>query len=77
MGTIVTSSGLNKKGDREMRKVWDFLSGKKTIISAILKGLADVLTVAGQPEAAQLVDQLGNVLLVVGLTHKGVKGVKG
>lgn len=56
-------------------KIWTFLSGKKTVTAAILKALADVLVAAGQPEAAALVDQIGNALLALGLTHKVAKVV--
>ena len=57
-------------------KVWQFLSGKKTVTAAILKAAADVLTAAGQPEAAAIIDQIGNALLALGLTHKCAKAVK-
>lgn len=57
----------------KIMKIWIYLSGKKTVISAILKGFADVLTAAGYLEAAQLVDYVGNFLLTVGLAHKGMK----
>lgn len=56
-------------------KAWTFLSGKKTVTAAILKAIADVLVAAGQPEAAALVDQIGNALLALGLTHKAAKAV--
>jgi len=55
--------------------IWQFLDGKKTVIAAILKASADILTSVGQPEIATLVDNIGNALLVFGLTHKGVKVV--
>lgn len=58
-------------------KVWNYLSGKKTVTSAILKAVADVLVAAGQPEYAQVIDMIGNALLAVGLTHKGVKVANG
>ena len=54
-------------------KVWAFLSGKKTVTAAILKALADILTSAGKPEVAAVVDQVGNALLAFGLTHKAAK----
>ena len=54
-------------------KVWVFLSGKKTVTAAILKAVADMLTAAGQLEAAAIVDQIGNALLALGLTHKVAK----
>lgn len=60
----------------KLLKVWGFLSGKKTVTSAVLKALADVLTAAGHPEAAFIVDQAGNFLLTVGLAHKGAKVMK-
>lgn len=60
----------------KLLKIWEFLSGKKTVTSAVLKALADVLTVVGQPEAAYIIDQLGNFLLTVGLAHKGAKVMK-
>lgn len=56
--------------------IWTFLSGKKTVTAAVLKAIADILTAAGQLEAASLVDQIGNMLLALGLTHKTVKVVK-
>jgi len=54
-------------------RIWEYLSGKKTVIAAILKAIADVLTATGYQEIAQVVDQAGNALLAVGLTHKAVK----
>jgi hypothetical protein len=57
-------------------KVWLYLSGKKTVIAAIVKAVADVLTALGYTEIAGGVDQIGNVLLGVGLTHKVGKAVK-
>ena len=59
-----------------LKKVWDFVSGKKTVTAAILKGLADVCVAAGYIEIAQLIDHAGNFLLTVGLAHKGAKVVK-
>jgi hypothetical protein len=59
----------------KIMKIWVFLSGKKTVTAAILKAAADVLTVAGQVEAAAIVDQIGNALLALGLTHKVAKKV--
>ena len=56
-------------------KIWTFLSGKKTVTAAILKAAADVLTAAGQLEAAAIVDQIGNALLALGLTQKAAKAV--
>ena len=60
----------------KIMKAWAFLSGKKTVTAAVLKAVADVLTAAGQVEAATLVDQIGNTLLALGLTHKTAKAVK-
>ena len=57
----------------KIMKIWVFLSGKKTVTAAILKAAADVLTAAGQLEAAAIVDQIGNALLALGLTHKAAK----
>ena len=59
----------------KIMKIWVFLSGKKTVTAAILKAAADVLTAAGQLEAAAIVDQIGNALLALGLTHKAAKVV--
>lgn len=57
-------------------KIWIFLSGKKTVTAAILKAVADVLIALGYSEIAAGVDQVGNVLLGIGLTHKAGKAVK-
>jgi len=59
-----------------LKKAWNFISGKKTVTAAILKGVADVLVAAGYIEIAQLVDHAGNFLLAAGLAHKSVKVVK-
>ncbi len=59
----------------QIMAIWTFLSGKKTVTAAILKAVADVLVAMGQPEAAALVDQIGNALLALGLTHKGAKAI--
>jgi len=61
---------------KKIMKMWAFLSGKKTVTAAVLKALADVLTAAGQAEAGALIDQVGNMLLALGLTHKTAKAVK-
>ena len=60
----------------KIMKIWVFLSGKKTVTAAILKAVADVLTAMGRIEEAALVDQIGNALLALGLTHKTAKVVK-
>ena len=57
----------------KVMQMWAFLSGKKTVTAAILKAAADVLTAMGQLEAAAIVDQIGNALLALGLTHKVAK----
>ncbi|MCK5612976.1 hypothetical protein KAR91_64475 [Candidatus Pacearchaeota archaeon] len=59
-----------------LKKAWDFISGKKTVTAAILKGVADVCVAAGYVEVAQLIDQVGNFLLAAGLAHKGTKAIK-
>lgn len=59
-----------------LKKIWGFVSGKKTVTAAILKGVADVLVAAGYIEIAQLVDHAGNFLLTVGLAHKSAKVIK-
>lgn len=56
--------------------MWSVLDGKKTVIAAILKALADIVTAAGYPEVAHAIDVIGNALLTVGLSHKVVKGAK-
>lgn len=61
---------------KTIMKVWGFLSGKKTVTAAVLKAVADVLTATGHGEIAQLVDQIGNGLLALGLTHKSAKVIK-
>jgi len=58
-----------------MKTLWNSLSGKKTVISAILKAIADILTAMNYPEIANAVDVIGNTLLTIGLTHKGVKKI--
>jgi len=54
----------------KLKSIWGFLSGKKTVIGAILKGLADVAIAAGYPDIAGIIDQFGNVFVVIGLVHK-------
>ena len=57
-------------------KVWNYLSGKKTVVGAVLKALSDIAVALGQPEYAGIIDQIGNALIAIGLMHKGVKVVK-
>lgn len=57
-------------------KAWNYLSGKKTVIGAICKSLADILVTAGQAEYAPIFDYIGNFLISTGLIHKGVKATK-
>lgn len=58
-------------------KLWLYLSGKKTVISAVLLGVSDIFTAIGQQEAAEGIRKIGDTLLLIGLTHKGAKVIKG
>lgn len=67
--------------------MWTWLSGKKTTIAAVLLVLAAFLqqVVVGQwelsaawiPKAVATLEWFGMILGGVGLTHKGVKVIKG
>lgn len=56
-------------------KIWAFLSGKKTTISAVMFGVSQILTAVGQPEVAGSVTDVANYLLGIGMAHKIQKGV--
>jgi len=58
-----------------LTRIWTFLSGRKTVIGAILKGLADIAIAAGYPDIAGIIDQFGNVFVIFGLAHKVEKKI--
>lgn len=55
---------------KQIMALWTFLSGKKTATAAILKAVADIALATGHIEVAAIIDQAGNALLALGLTHK-------
>lgn len=59
----------------QIMAIWIFLSGKKTTISAVLFGVAQIFTAIGQVEIAGSVTDIASALLGLGLTHKGVKKI--
>lgn len=55
-----------------MKKIWNFLSGKKTIIGLALMELSHT-SLAG--DFSQLMYIVGGALAGTGLVHKGFKGI--
>ncbi len=58
-----------------MKGLWEFLNGKKTVISAIASTTIAFLTIKGilDSETATYLLSLSTLLLGVGVTHKVVK----
>lgn len=65
---------------KTLKALWDFLSGKKTTIGAILMLIAQVVGMLGYSEWKPVIETLIEILMdagvitaAVGLTHKAVK----
>ncbi len=56
-----------------MKKFWSWLSGKKTVVGAVILAVINLLQVFGLPEYVVYVEYVGNVLVTVGVLHKGWK----
>jgi hypothetical protein len=63
-----------------MGKIWAFLDGKKTAIGGAVLAVFGILQQFGVTlpvDAQTVVNVIGEIFVVVGLFHKGVKGVAG
>lgn len=62
-----------------MKKVWNWLDGKKSLISAIIMLIVNSDYIAGlftDPQLYVLVQAIAATMFIGGMVHKGVKAVK-
>lgn len=57
-------------------KIWDFFSGKKTAIGAILFALSDIAVALGYPEISGPLKNIAYIFTGTGLGHKATKAIK-